>query len=367
MSQSFSESWNMLPSVNTGTIGNVFGSHPIVKMIASQIAQDTLNTIEFKGEADTVKMLRRKMSRDGWTANIFNAIYQSLYFGNSYLILDYGDSGAKLKKEPQTGRTPKPLKVVHNIPTIKDFDNRKGENTSIHSDRFVEFVSPYPYQFGSELQVEMLKHDRLLNGIMSQVEGAGLITIGIEELWEVLISSGAKEKLSDRLIRLKQANSGNGVLAYDKNRESVDIIPKTFGRESDTLKIVENRITAMTGLPSFVIWGNGDSAEFGVKSSLQLYSQRIISQAEIYLIPNMIFILDLLDQPDIDCDTKTIFPDSNLDRSTAAEKIANSLVALQSIGAMTSIEVRNTVVSDNLMELVLDPNATTVQINPTQP
>ena len=364
MPENYSESWSLLPSVNIGGYGSVAyarRTHPICKSIASQLSQDLLNSVAVRGNADSLARQKRVFSKDGWKSILCSAIFTSLLYGSAWLLLDYGFT-EDLASDPQTD--PQPLKVVNHKPIPADYDvDSTGE---VNEARFIKFDSPYAFPFSVELEAELTRMDRLTDGIIDMVSGQGVIKAGIENLYQILTSSNT-DKLYARLNQLKGANKGDGVLAYDMNREDIEIIPKVMGREVESVRVIENRISALTGLPSFIIWGHTDGDGYGVASSLHLYNQRIQSLSDMFLLPVMNYILELLGFDDLYAETQDIFVETQAERVDRFNKLVTGLTQLQDIGAMTSIEVRDTV-SSNCDYLILDPATETVtppaQANP---
>ncbi len=353
-----SENWSNLPLVNYsqfGTIGGWLGYHPIVQSIISQISQDLFKSIQFIGDAEQIRVQKRLFSVEGWNTYLNQAIYTSIESGKSYLLLDFGDSDYT-NSPPDI--QPKPIKVKISKPTIHDY-SESNEPGEVDEARYIEFTSPFVFPMGSVLQLEIERHNQLTDGLVEMVKGQGIIQAGIENLFEILTSNIPTAKLYSRLNQLKQANKGDGVLAYDLNREKIDIIPKQMGREVDTIRVIENRVAALTGLPSFIIWGHTDGDGYGVASSLELYSQRIQSQSQMFLVPVFTYLAELLNL-DLYVETQDIFTETPAEKTDRLVKMAGVLGELQSIGAMTAIEVRNTIASSGLIDLVLDPNVQVV-------
>lgn len=361
-----SENWSNLPSVNLpayGTIGVASILHPILQSITSQISQDLLNSISIQGSADELARQKKSFSVDGWNTAICQAVYQSLLSGSAYLLFDFGDTD--LTVEPADLSVASPLRITANKPTPSDYDDQAVRSDTVDQSRYLKFDSPFPFPFSTSLQAELIRHDALTDGVIDMVKGQGIIKVGIDNLFEILTSNVPASKLYSRLSQLKQANTGNGVLAYDLNRESVDVIPKQMGRECDAIKIVENRISAMTGLPSFIIWGHTDGDGYGIQSALHLYSQRIQSISQMYFLPVMNYLLEMLGY-DLYCECKDLFVESEKDKTDRLTKIADSLIGLQGIGAITSIEVRDTLQSSGLIDMVLNPNPQIVESQTTE-
>ena len=130
------------------------------------------------------------------------------------------------------------------------------------------------------------------------------------------------------------------------------------------LRVIENRVTAVTGLPSFLIWGHTDGDGYGVKTSLDLYDQRLASLGAAYykLIQLIIDITDLSTDRNYTptVTRRSIYQETRLETADRLDKLVSSLMGLQSIGAMTAIEVRNTIDADPDIRLVLDPTPTII-------
>jgi hypothetical protein len=169
-------------------------------------------------------------------------------------------------------------------------------------------------------------------------------------------------------MNLKGSTRQDGVIAYDLKRETVEVQLKNINREPEVLRVIENRITAVTGLPSFLIWGHTDGDGYGVKTSLELYDQRLSSLGTSYykLIQLIIDITDSSEQADYKpkVSGQSIYKQSPLEVADRLDKTVSALLGLQSIGAMTAIEVRNTIDADPDIRLILDPNPTIVTSDP---
>ncbi len=354
-----SESWSLLPTLQFSGLFNPRTLHPITQSVVAQISQDLLNSIDIRGSADEISRQRRLFSIDGWKNSICNALFQSVLWGESYLLLDFGDTD--LRTSPQN--QPTPLKVISTKPSWTDW-GLQGDG-EIDEARFIKFNSPYTFPLGKALDVELQRYDELTDGIVDMVSGQGIIKAGIENLYEILTSKNT-ENLYSRLSKLKASNTGNGVLAYDLSREDIEIIPKLMGREVESMRVVENRISAITGLPSFIIWGHTDGDGYGVASSLHLYNQRIQSLSDMFLIPIINYILELLGF-DLYAETKNIFVETQAEKVDRFNKLVQGLTNLQDIGAMTAIEVRDSVMSQVDL-LTLNPNTPVItpptEVNP---
>lgn len=366
----YQESWNNLPTVNYHQdLVIARGVHPILKSITTQVSQDLLKSIHYVGDSDSNIERSRIFSIDGWDSHLFSLLFNSLLYGQAYLLLDYGDLNLS---EPSV-EIPKPLGVITSTPTVNEFRNLldvEPIGDTVDDSRYIKLESPYSFPFYPAIQSELSQHDQLRDGIVALVKGQGVVKVGIDNLFEILQSNIPTDKLYQRLRQIKQANTGDGVLAYDLEREAIDIIPKTMNKEVESVRVIENRISAMTGLPSFIIWGHTDGDGYGVESSLRLYNQRITSLSGLFLQPIINYLLGILNL-DLYAGVQDIFVETEAQKVDRFAKIVDSLSALQSIGAITSIEVRDTVMSLDILPLVLNPNPTvvspTVQPEPNNP
>jgi hypothetical protein len=158
-------------------------------------------------------------------------------------------------------------------------------------------------------------------------------------------------------MNLRRSTQQDGVIAYDKKRELIDVNLKSINKESDVLRVIENRITAITGLPSFLIWGHTDGDGYGVKTSLQLYSQRLTQLGGGYArLTQLILSLIADDETKPSYKIQPLYPESRIEVYDRLSKLVDSLMGLESIGAISGIEARDTVASDPSYNLVIQPN-----------
>lgn len=346
MSMNISESWSLLPSIGF-SVRNTLVIHPITQSIVSQLSQDLMGSVDIKGSAEEIAKQRRLFSVDGWKSLITSALFNAVLYGSSWLLLQYDSEDLTVSPQSQ----PSPLKVVNSKPSWTDW-GLTGD-AEINEAWFIEFKSPYTFPMGVALSSELSRYDGLTDGLVSMVKGQGIVKVGIDNLYEILTSKNTAN-LYSRLSKLKAANTGDGVLAYDLNREEIEIVPKVMGREVETVRVIENRISAITGLPSFIIWGHTDGDGYGVASSLDLYSQRIMSLSDMFVIPVINYLLDLLGF-NLYAETKPIFSETPGAKVDRFNKLVTGLTQLQDIGAMTAIEVRDSVMSQTDL-LTLNPN-----------
>lgn len=375
----YSDSWqigaNSIPTRNT-FLQAVRAHHPITLSILSQLSQDIYQASHIRGDSQTVNSLVRRFSTDGWKTYLIESVYQALLKGCSFLVLDFGDAVGVWETEPPiNSNSISPYLITHGaIPTVASLQSghhgfTSGDSQTIHPSRYIRFDSPYRFDLPKILDGELQRHDNITQGIENTVSGVGLVRAGIDNLYEIMLKGGrALSNLTDRLFNLKQATRGEGVLAYDLKRETVDVTIKGITREHEVLRIIENRISAITGLPSFVIWGHTDGDGYGVKTSLDLYSQRLTALSGQCLTDNLTYLVELLsDKGMVWGDGCDIYPEKPADTVDRFNKYVDGLATLQSIGAMNSIEVRDTVASDQSFGLVLNPSPTIVTTESTPP
>lgn len=369
-----------MPEINrTPTYALTIGSsrpffhHPITLTILQQLAQDLTQSLHLTGDSEQVANIIKRMNLDGWFPFLTESLFIMLESQVSYLVLQYPDDPTVWDSEAPDTTDIQPLLATPNHPTILDCTRKLGQKqsnslglTKLHESRFIKFVSPFSFDLATYLDQECYRHDRVMSGLENTVSGQGLIKVGIENLFEVLLKGGqALETLVRRLTNLKAANSGDGVLGYDLNREKVDVTPKPIQREAEVLGVIENRISAMTGLPSFIIWGHTDGDGYGVQTSLKLYSQRVGSMSSLCLTRNVTYLCELLSGSDsIWATIQDIYPEEKKDIADRLDKLANSLATLIQVGSITAIEARNTVSRDAAFELVLNPNPVTISPEP---
>jgi hypothetical protein len=363
--KNYSDSWTPIVLSGRGA-GQVYRNHhPITLSILTQLAQDIHQSSTIVGTDED-----QTRYRDNWADFVVEAIYQSLLHDTSYLILDFGDGEWKTDPVDWDPAKVVPFMITHRLPSVSLVETGQGIGTELISDdRYLKFSSPYRFSLANVLDGELKKHDTITAGLEQTIAGQGLIRTGIDNLYEIMQKGGqAVSNLTNRLLNLKGAARQDGVLAYDLKREAIEVQVKSINREPEVLKIIENRVTAMTGLPSFLIWGHTDGDGYGVKTSLDLYDQRLSAIGSGYykLIQVIIDITDLSADrsyaPTVK--TRSIYQETPLEVADRFDKVVGALLGLQSIGAITAIEVRNTVDADPAIRLVLDPNPTIVTANP---
>lgn len=358
----YADSWTpiVLSGGSTGRSG--FSTHhPITQSIVTQLSQDIYQSTTISGtEEDQTNY------RDNWAEFVIEAIYQSLLNNTAYLILDFGDGEWKSDPVDWDPSAVKPYLITPKLPTLTLVETGRGVGTElINESRYLKFISPYRFDLATVLDTELAKHDAITSGLEQTVAGQGLVKTGIDNLYEVMQKGGqALSNLTSRLMNLKGSTRQDGVLAYDLKRESIDIQLKSINREPEVLRVIENRVTAVTGLPSFLIWGHTDGDGYGVKTSLDLYDQRLASLGAAYykLIQLIIDITDLSTDRNYTptVTRRSIYQETRLETADRLDKLVSSLMGLQSIGAMTAIEVRNTIDADPDIRLVLDPTPTII-------
>jgi hypothetical protein len=366
----YSESWNLpspvIPShwnrgVVIGATSHLpyaYGNHPITLQIVSQLSQDLYQASRL--QSSDLLQLERSLIRDGWQSFCIESIFVAIMCNKSYLVLDWQDGG--WVDAPNTNNDPTPFKVYGSVPTVgrvlSDSGQRSSDNETIHPDRYVEWVSPFRFHLPTTLNTELDRHDRITTGIENQISGQGLVTVGIENLYELMVKGGqAVQNLTERLMNLRGAKSGDGLISHDKNRESITVTPKPVNREPESLTVIENRISAICGLPGFLIWGYTDSDGHSLSQSLNLYSQRIGALAQQSVTPSLFYICQLIDDDDdLWVGIRDLYPETPLETAERLEKMVAALANMQSIGAITAIEVRNTIHSEPSFGLVLQPN-----------
>ena len=337
--------------------------HPITLSVISQISQDIMGCYFVSAPVEVSKEFKKQ-----WESFILEAIYQSLLGQNSYLIIDFGDS--EWLSDPVSWDYQKllPVKITSEIPRLRDVGIEDKNTEQINFNRYLHFFSPYRFNLAATLDSELAKHDAITDGLEQTVSGQGIVTAGVDNLYDIMLKGGqALLNLTDRLINLKRATRQDGVLAYDKNREKIDIQLKNINKEPDVLKVIENRITAITGLPSFLLWGHTDGDGYGVKTSLQLYSQRLTQLSSEYCkLIQLVLELITPDQPEFLplLEPTNLYPEGRLETIDRMDKLVSALMGLQSIGAITAIEARNTVQADPSYNLVVDPNPQIVTVQP---
>lgn len=365
----YADSWTpiALSGGGSGRAG-LSNHHPITLSIITQLSQDIHQSTTISGtEEDQTNY------RDNWVEFVIEAIYQSLLNNTAYLILDFGDGEWKSDPVDWDPRAVRPHMITTKLPTLALVETGRGIGTElINESRYLKYVSPYRFDLATVLDTELAKHDAITSGLEQTISGQGLVKAGIDNLYEVVQKGGqALANLTTRLLNLKGSTRQDGVLAYDLKRESIDIQLKSINREPEVLRVIENRVTAVTGLPSFLIWGHTDGDGYGVKTSLDLYDQRLASLGAAYykLIQLIIDITDLSTDRNYTpvVTRRSIYQETRLETADRLDKLVSSLMGLQSIGAMTAIEVRNTIDADPDIRLVLDPTPTIIStpVTPT--
>jgi uncharacterized protein YheU (UPF0270 family) len=276
------------------------------------------------------------------------------------LIIDFGDGDWLSDPEDWELNKVSPLMVTPQLPTLSLIENGSPIGREIiNPSRYLEFISPYRFDLAQQLTHELNRHDGVTNGLEQTVSGQGLVMAGIDNLYEIMRKGGeAVTSLTNRLMNLKGSVRQDGVVAYDLKRESVDIKPKNINKEPEVLRVIENRITALTGIPSFTIWGHTDGDGFGVKTSLELYDQRLTSLSHGYrkLIRVILEIFTPDDEELCRVSNQTIYPAKSGEVIDRLDKLVSALMGLQSIGSITALEVRDTVAADPEFPLILNPN-----------
>jgi hypothetical protein len=298
--------------------------------------------------------------RDVWVDFVIEAIYQSILCRRAFLIIDFGDGEWMSTPEDWDPDTVAPLMVTHQLPTLSLIENGTPLGKElINPYRYLEFRSPYRFDLAQQLTSELSRHDSVTSGLEQTVSGQGLVMAGIDNLYEIMRKGGeAVSSLTARLMNLKGSIRQDGVLAYDLKREAVEIKPKNINKEPEVLRVIENRITALTGIPSFTIWGHTDGDGFGVKTSLELYDQRLSSLSQGYQKLIRV-ILDIITPDESELcrvTNQTIYPTKSGEVIDRLDKLVSALMGLQSIGSITALEVRDTVAADPEFPLILNPN-----------
>jgi hypothetical protein len=358
--ETYSDSWTPIVLSGGGSSG-AGNHHPIALSILTQLSQDIHQSSTISGTDED-----QNNYRDNWADFVVEAIYQSLLHDTAYMILDFGDDNWRIDPVNWDPRTVQPFMITPKLPTLNLVETGRTFGTElIHESRYLKFVSPYRYSLVQVLDGELSKHDTITAGLEQTIAGQGLVKTGIDNLYEIMLKGGlALSNLTNRLMSLKGSTRQDGVIAYDLKRESIDVQLKSINREPEVLRVIENRVTAVTGLPSFLIWGHTDGDGYGVKTSLDLYDQRLSALGNAYykLIQVIIDITDISTdrayQPSVK--SRSIYRESRVEVADRLDKTVSALLGLQSIGAITAIEVRNTIDADPDIRLVLDPNPTII-------
>jgi len=365
MNSTYADSWSPIVLNGGKGISGLNTHHPITLSIITQLSQDVHQSCTISGTDED-----QTRYRDNWQEFVVESIYQSLLNQVAYMILDFGDGQWMSDPVDWDPNAVKPYLVTAKLPTRSLVETGRSMGTElINENRYLKFVSPYRFDLARTLDGELARHDSITNGLEQTVAGQGLVKTGIDNLYEIMQKGGlALTNLTNRLMNLKGSTRQDGVIAYDLKRETVEVQLKNINREPEVLRVIENRITAVTGLPSFLIWGHTDGDGYGVKTSLELYDQRLASLGISYykLIQLIIDITDSSEQADYkpQVSGRSIYKQSPLEVADRFDKTVSALLGLQSIGAMTSIEVRNTIDADPDIRLILDPNPTIVTSDP---
>jgi hypothetical protein len=369
----FQDNFAALPEINSqhtilrsGTLGT---HHPITQTLLLQLSQDMLRVTDRSGTATDLTLFDRRFRP--FRPWIQESLYRALQSGEAhYLVLDFGDDISEWS-DPPTDTVPEPYEIYPIIPTIEYLMGgyQYAGGVPINEARYIKVPNPYPFALGRVLDAELATHDRITQGIADTVVAPGTLLFGIQGLWQKLLTGGqAITNLTTRLLQTKRAMVNGGVLAYSLQEEQPGLLPKPYAKEHESLGVIENRICAITGIPSFIIWGHTDGDGFGVSTSLSLYAQRLGSMAARYLVPALDLLAQLLLPGDSDTpwfDIVDLYPEDRATKTSRFEGAVSGLVALVSVGAMTAIEVRDTVASQ--FELVLDPNPQVTTANPENP
>jgi hypothetical protein len=365
MTSTYTDSWNPILLSGGKGISGLNTHHPITLSITTQLSQDIHQSCTISGTDED-----QTRYRDNWQEFVIESIYQSLLNQVAYMILDFGDGQWMSDPVDWDPNAVKPYLVTSKLPTRSLVETGRSIGTElINENRYLKFVSPYRFDLARTLDDELARHDSITNGLEQTVAGQGLVKTGIDNLYDIMQRGGlALTNLTNRLMNLKGSTRQDGVIAYDLKRETVEVQLKNINREPEVLRVIENRITAVTGLPSFLIWGHTDGDGYGVKTSLELYDQRLSSLGTSYykLIQLIIDITDSSEQADYKpkVSGQSIYKQSPLEVADRLDKTVSALLGLQSIGAMTAIEVRNTIDADPDIRLILDPNPTIVTSDP---
>jgi hypothetical protein len=368
----FSDSIDQIPYV-AGSIGAsapILGGHPIALTILRQLSQDFTRAISFSGSADSVTKVQTMMITDYWIDHIALAIEAALSTGtSSYLVIDFGDPVENWVDPPSNLSNPKPGRILQSEPTISRYLGESGypDEDLINGARYLEIENPYPFHLKKVLNDELQTLDKITRAIANSIESSGQVRIGISNLFQ-LTSKGGRvvSNLMTRLTQLKSATTGQGVLAYDKEQEEVSITPRSYNKEHESIATIQDRITAITGIPSFTIWGTSEGgSQFGIDKSLHLYSQRVGSMAALSIGGPLSYLAQVLSQdPDVVFRVGSVFSEDLGEAVIRIAKKVETLVLLQEVGAITAIEIRDTIAGESGLGLVLNPTPTIVTAQP---
>lgn len=362
MLKQISDSVDQIPVV--GSIGYSSNSvgHPITLTLIRQLAQDFTRTIGFDGNSDSVQKVNRLLIVDYWLDHLSTAIELAIKMGGTaYLVLDFGDPIYNWEEAPASTTQIKPYQITETKPTIELLTGAVGilNDQPIHAARYLEISNPYAFRLQRVLDSELFTLDKITKAIANNIESGGQIRIGISNLFQLVAKGGkAVTNLTNRLLQLRSANTGNGVFAYDRESETVDIIPKPYRGDHESVQVVKDRITAITGIPSFTIWGTTEGgSQFGIDKSLSLYSQRIGSMASISLGGSVSYLGQLLSSdPEIVFRVGSVFGESATESIDRLSKKTEILDILRNAQSITAIEMRDSMAGESSLGLVLNPN-----------
>lgn len=358
---SFRDGFEVMPDPNTpGRVASAGVVHPIAIQVCDQISQDMITSIHPAGEASELSELSTPMQY--LLAWVQEAVYQALINGKSYLVLDYGDDPDQWNEPPSSTPLPGGLRVEVNPPRVTG--SGPNQNQLIDESRYLLVNSPYRFPLARVVTDELVRHDRITDGITTSIENPAIVAFRIQGLWERLKKGGnAIAQLTERLARVKSGVKSGGVIAYSSPEEEMEIIDRKYSREHESLAIIERRVAAITGLPNFLIWGTLDGDSYGVNSSLSLYEQRLISLTNRYILPILNRLADQCTET-IHFTTGSVFPEPRSENADRFAKITTALGDLVQLRSITAIEARNTIASQ--FDLVLDQKTKTTT-EPTEP
>jgi hypothetical protein len=350
-----------LPSVNQyygSTIGG-YSIHPIAATLIQQLAQDLLGVVRREGEsADLPTFDRTYRDFSPW---VQESIYRALINGSDHwLVLDHGDDQENWDTAAPAN-VPSPYQIYNSKPTIGLLRSgvSSADQREVDPSRYVRFQNPYPFNLGRFLNLELTQYDRLARGVSDRVLTGGSLMFGINGLWQKVLAGGqALANLSTRLRQTKDAiGNPGGVLAYDLIDEKPELVSKPYHSEHEATAIWEDRITAVTGIPAFVIWGKADGDQYSTATSLRLYSQRLGGMANRYLLPSLNLLAALISPNDDEppyFSLVDLYPETLKDQAERLDQTVTALATLVGIGALSALEVRDTVASQ--FDIRLNPN-----------
>lgn len=359
----FTDSVDQIPYVSGNLVPPTLPkSHPITLTIIRQLAQDFTRTIGFDGSSDSVQKVNRLLIVDYWLDHLATAIETAIKNGtDAYLVLDFGDPIESWDQGPGTIGTVKPYRITETKPTVEALLGGLAivDQTPLHESRYLEIANPYPFPLRTVLDSELATFDRITRAIAVNIESAGQVRVGISNLFQIVAKGGrALANTTTRLIQLKQASNGGGVLAFDKENESIDVVPKPYHREHESVEVIKDRITGITGIPAFTIWGTSEGgSQFGIDKSLSLYSQRIGSMASISLGGSVSYLAQLLSSdPDIVFRVGSVFGESGTEAIERLTRKVEILDIMRNAQAITAIEMRDSMAGESSLGLALNPN-----------